>query len=34
MTQECSAVVHYVEKVTIWDEVDICYWGLCSEGLR
>lgn len=27
-------MVHYVEKVTIWDDVEICYWGLCYEGLR
>lgn len=33
MTQGCSAVEHYVEKVTIWGDVKICYWGLCSEGL-
>lgn len=34
MTEECSAVEHYVEKVTIWGDVEICYWESCSEWLR
>ena len=29
VTQECSAVEHYVKKVTIiWGDVEICYWGV------